>query len=44
LDVRVSEDYFSVVDIPIVDGRPFAVTDRPESPRVAIVNQYFARR
>jgi len=40
----VSEDYFSVLDIPIVEGRPFAVTDRADSPRVAIVNQLFARK
>ena len=40
----VSEDYFSVLDIPIVEGRQFAVTDRADSPRVAIVNQLFARK
>lgn len=40
----VSEDYFSVLDIPVVEGRPFAVTDRADSPRVAIVNQLFARK
>jgi predicted permease len=32
LSAVVSEDYFSVVDIPIVEGRPFAVTDRSDSP------------
>jgi len=40
----VSEDYFSVLDIPVVEGRPFAVTDRADSPRVAIVNQLFASK
>ena len=40
----VSEDYFSVLDIPIVEGRPFAATDRADSPGVAIVNQLFARK
>jgi putative ABC transport system permease protein len=40
----VSEDYFKALDIPIVEGRPFAATDRPDSPKVAIVNQLFAHR
>ena len=40
----VSEDYFQVVDIPIVSGRQFQVTDRADSPRVAIVNELFARK
>ena len=40
----VSEDYFAALDIPIVEGRPFAVTDRTDSPQVAIVNQLFARK
>jgi predicted permease len=38
----VSEDYFKVLNIPIVAGRPFAATDRADSPLVAIVNQVFA--
>ena len=40
----VSEDYFAVLGIPIVEGRQFAVTDTADSPRVAIVNQLFARK
>jgi predicted permease len=40
----VSVDYFDVVDIPVVAGRGFAVTDRAGSPRVAIVNELFARK
>ena len=40
----VSEDYFSSLSIPIVEGRDFALTDRDDAPRVAIVNQLFARR
>jgi len=40
----VSEDYFTTFDIPIVEGRAFAVTDRADSPQVAIVNQLFARK
>jgi hypothetical protein len=38
----VSEDYFTALDIPIVAGRPFAATDRADTPLVAIVNQVFA--
>jgi predicted permease len=38
----VSEDYFKALNIPIVAGRPFAATDRADSPLVAIVNQVFA--
>jgi predicted permease len=38
----VSEDYFNVLNIPIVAGRPFAATDRADSQLVAIVNQVFA--
>ena len=40
----VSEDYFDVFDIPIVSGRQFQLTDRADSPRVAIVNELFAHR
>ena len=40
----VSEDFFSAMDVPIVEGRPFATTDRADTPRVAIVNQVFARK
>jgi predicted permease len=40
----VSEDYFSSVGIPIVEGRSFGTADRADAPRVAIVNQLFASR
>ena len=30
--------------VPIVEGRAFADADRPETPRVAVVNETFARR
>ncbi len=40
----VSESYFGVVDVPILQGREFQVTDRADSQRVAIVNEQFARK
>jgi predicted permease len=40
----VSEDYFTSMGIPIVEGRAFETTDRSDAPRVAIVNQLFASR
>lgn len=39
----VSRDYFSTLDIPILRGRAFRSSDTAESPRVAVVNQHFAR-
>jgi macrolide transport system ATP-binding/permease protein len=45
LDVaRVSDDYFSALDIPIVQGRTFDRRDTPESPRVIVVSEALARR
>ena len=40
----VSPDYFRVMRMPVLRGRPFADTDRAAAPRVAIVNQTFARQ
>ena len=40
----VSTSYFQTLGVPIVEGRAFADTDRPETPRVAVVNETFARR
>lgn len=40
----VSDDYFPVMNIPIVRGRGFQETDRADTPRVAIVNELFARK
>jgi predicted permease len=40
----VSPDYFSTIGVPIVEGRAFTDNDRPDTPRVAIVNETMARR
>jgi predicted permease len=40
----VSENYFGTVDVPILQGRDFQVTDRADTRRVAIVNETFARK
>jgi macrolide transport system ATP-binding/permease protein len=40
----VSDGYFAAVGIPLIEGREFRITDRTDSPRVAIVNEAFARR
>src|ERR1039458_1678740 len=37
-------DYFSAMRIPLREGRAFNGTDRPAAPRVAIVNETFARK
>ncbi len=41
---QVSPDYFRTIAVPMVRGRAFLGTDRPETPRVAIINQSGARR
>jgi predicted permease len=41
---RVSSEYFPTLGIPIIQGRHFAATDTPTSPRVAIVNDAMARK
>ena len=41
---NVSPEYFSVLDVRIVDGRNFAPGDTPSSPRVAIVTQALATK
>ena len=38
----VSEGYFRTIGVPIVEGREFQLSDRVDSPRVAIVNEQFA--
>ena len=38
---NVTEDYFEVMQIPMVDGRDFRAADRPGTPRVAVVNEEF---
>jgi predicted permease len=40
----VSEDYFATMRIPLVSGRAFEPTDDTSAPKVAIVNQPFARK
>ncbi|HUE42225.1 MAG TPA: ABC transporter permease [Candidatus Sulfotelmatobacter sp.] len=38
----VDEDFFATMQIPILRGRAFVGTDTADSPRVAVVNEYFA--
>lgn len=38
----VTEDYFKLMEMPILDGRAFRATDADKSPQVAIVNRAFA--
>lgn len=40
----VHADYFRLLGIPLIYGRPFGPEDRLDSPPVAIVSQEFARR
>jgi predicted permease len=41
---NVAPNYFDTVGIGLLQGRAFATTDGPTSPKVAIVNQAFARQ
>ena len=41
---NVAPNYFETVGIGLLQGREFATIDGPTSPKVAIVNQTFARR
>lgn len=41
---KVGVDYFSVLRLPILQGRPFHPTDDERAPRVAVVNETLARR
>jgi predicted permease len=40
----VSNDYFKTMGVGIVEGRSFTDADRPDTPRVAVVNETLARR
>ncbi len=40
----VSDGYFRTMGVPIVEGREFLMSDRADTPRVAIVNEQFARK
>ncbi|MBA3346672.1 MAG: ABC transporter permease [Gemmatimonadales bacterium] len=45
VDFRVaSEDYFQVIGIPLLRGRPFTAADRAGTPRVVVVNETLVRR
>ncbi|HEV3332930.1 MAG TPA: ABC transporter permease [Bryobacteraceae bacterium] len=44
LSSAVSEGYFETFGIPIIEGRGFIATDRVDSPRVAVVNEQYARK
>jgi predicted permease len=39
----VNEDYFSTMRIPIIHGRSFRGSDTEVAPRVAVVNEHFAK-
>ena len=41
--MRVSSAFFDTLQIPIVDGRPFADRDRQDAPPVVIINETAAR-
>ena len=43
LSARIDEFYVDTMGLTLVQGRNFRETDGPEAPRVAIVNQQFAR-
>src|SRR5262249_19605589 len=44
LDVTaVAPEYFATLGVPLLQGRNFAASDTPQSPRVAIVNEAMAR-
>lgn len=40
----VSPDYFQTLNVRLVDGRAFTAADRDGAPRVAIINETFAKR
>jgi macrolide transport system ATP-binding/permease protein len=41
---EVSPEYFDVLGVGILEGRPFRETDTPATPRVVIINESMARR
>jgi ABC-type antimicrobial peptide transport system permease subunit len=41
---HVGERYFHTLGVPVIEGREFDERDRPNSPRVAVVNEALARR
>ncbi|MGD1091108.1 MAG: ABC transporter permease [Bryobacteraceae bacterium] len=40
----ITRDYFKSLNVPIIEGRDFRPTDQNGSPKVAIVNEKFAKR
>jgi len=44
LSNTVSNGYFAASGIPLLEGREFQKSDRADSPRVAVVNEAFARK
>jgi putative ABC transport system permease protein len=42
--VHISDGYFKTLGAPILAGREFLPTERPDTPWVAVVNQAFARQ
>ena len=44
LSNTVSDGYFAAAGVPLIEGREFQITDRSDSPSVAIVNESFAKR
>jgi predicted permease len=43
-DSIVGDGYFQTMHIPILRGRGLLESDKPDSPRIAVVNQHFANR
>jgi len=41
---RISPEYFDTLQIPFLEGRNFTENDKSDTPKVAIVNEAFARR
>ena len=41
---RIGTDYFRTLGIPLLSGRTFSASDTLEAPKVAIVNESFARK
>jgi predicted permease len=41
---QISDGYFTAMGMPIIAGRPFDGRDTPQSPKVAIINETFARK
>jgi len=43
-EVYITPDYFAALQIPVLAGRSFSEADGPDTQRVAIVNEMFARK